>query len=196
VQKIYCYIDETGLDTEGAFFLVSVVITKPERDEIIKLLEKIEKHSRKERAKWAHTKDKQRLAYMNAIFKEEVFKGRLYYGRHIQPSLDYQEMTVTTAAQAITAHAQKPYKATVIIDGLPNSLYRPYAAALRKHDILTDKVKGADDNKDALLRLADALCGFVRDALEGATSLQKSFKKAIDEGYIIEVGAVENEEKQ
>src|SRR4051812_12259479 len=123
MQKLYCYVDETGLDTEGTFFLVSVVITKPERDDIIRLLEKIEKKSKKDRAKWAHTKDIQRLTYMNAIFSEEAFKGRLYYGKHTEQSRDYQEMTITTTAQAINAHANPPYKATVIIDGLQTSQY-------------------------------------------------------------------------
>jgi hypothetical protein len=194
VQKLYCYVDETGLDTAGVFFLVSVVITKPERDEIIKLLEKIEKQTGKYHIKWAQSKDEKRLAYMNAVLKEEVFKGRLYYSKHTEPSTDYQEMTIATTAQAIAAHAQKPYKATIIIDGLQKPLYRVYAAGLRKHDVLTENIKGADDKKDPLVRLADALCGFVRDAIEGKKNLQKPFKKAVDEGYIIEIGQTQNEE--
>lgn len=31
-QKIYCYVDETGQDTEGDLFLVALVVTGQERD--------------------------------------------------------------------------------------------------------------------------------------------------------------------
>jgi len=32
MQKLYCYVDETGQDTKGKLFLVSVIITEPQRD--------------------------------------------------------------------------------------------------------------------------------------------------------------------
>lgn len=32
-QKLYCYVDETGQDTEGQIFVVSIVLTGKERDE-------------------------------------------------------------------------------------------------------------------------------------------------------------------
>ena len=187
MQKLYCYIDETGQDTEGKFFLVSVIITQPERNNLIQILENIEKKSGKGRLKWARAKDERRIAYITAILQEVAFKDKLYYAVH-QNSKDYATLTVITVAQAITEHTQEPYKATVIIDGLQDSQRHIYAAALRKQKIQTNKVVGADDDKDALLRLADALCGFVRDAIEGKPSLQKLLKKAVEDGYIVEVG--------
>ncbi len=49
MQKIYCYVDETGQDTKGEFFLVSVVIAKDERDNLIEKLEEIERSTGKGR---------------------------------------------------------------------------------------------------------------------------------------------------
>src|SRR5260221_644380 len=187
MQKLYCYVDETGQDTEGAFFLVSVVITQPERDKDINLLKAIEQQTGKGRVKWARAKDVQRIAYITAVLQEQSFKGHLYFAMH-RNSLRYQEMTIDTAAQAITAHAEKPYRATVIIDGLPKTLYRSYTVEFRKRDVQADKVRGANDDQDALLRLADALCGFIRDATEGKPSLQKLLEEAINRGYIVQVG--------
>lgn len=46
-QKLYCYVDETGQDTEGDLFVVSLVVTGDERDELLKLCESIEKKSGK-----------------------------------------------------------------------------------------------------------------------------------------------------
>jgi len=47
MQKLYCYVDETGQDTKGRLFLVSVVIPGKERESIKEKLETIEKKSRK-----------------------------------------------------------------------------------------------------------------------------------------------------
>ena len=46
-KKLYCYVDETGQDTKGRFFLVAIVITGEEREELIKELEKIEATAKK-----------------------------------------------------------------------------------------------------------------------------------------------------
>ena len=47
MKKLYCYVDESGQHTEGAYFLVSVVIVAEERDQLEVLLLKIEQVSRK-----------------------------------------------------------------------------------------------------------------------------------------------------
>lgn len=39
-QKLYCYVDETGQDTLGKIFVVSVIVAKEDREEITQTLEK------------------------------------------------------------------------------------------------------------------------------------------------------------
>ena len=63
-QKLYCYVDETGQDTLGQFFIVAVVITEDVREQLIARLEHIEQVSRKGKAKWTASRPAQRLAYM------------------------------------------------------------------------------------------------------------------------------------
>jgi len=41
MQKLYCYIDETGQDTKGKLFLVSIVIQEQEREELREKIERI-----------------------------------------------------------------------------------------------------------------------------------------------------------
>lgn len=36
-QKLYCYVDENGQDTKGDIFIVSIVVTGKERDELLVL---------------------------------------------------------------------------------------------------------------------------------------------------------------
>ena len=52
MQKLYCYVDESGQDTEGKLFLVSVVITGSEREGLRNKLRKIEQMSGKGTKKW------------------------------------------------------------------------------------------------------------------------------------------------
>jgi hypothetical protein len=48
MQKLYCYTDETGQDTKGKLFLVSVVITEKElKDKIEHTLLSIERKTGK-----------------------------------------------------------------------------------------------------------------------------------------------------
>ena len=55
-HKLYCYVDETGQDTKGALFVVSVAVTKKDRDELRELLAKLEKASGKGKTKWVRTR--------------------------------------------------------------------------------------------------------------------------------------------
>jgi hypothetical protein len=41
-EKLYCYVDETGQDTRGDLYIVSVVVADDERDRSIELCEAIE----------------------------------------------------------------------------------------------------------------------------------------------------------
>lgn len=51
-KKLYCYVDETGQDTKGEIFVVSVIVAQKDRDEIMELLETIEQETGKKATKW------------------------------------------------------------------------------------------------------------------------------------------------
>ena len=46
-KKIYCYVDETGQDTMGILFLVSIIVAEGEHDSLRGKLQKIESASGK-----------------------------------------------------------------------------------------------------------------------------------------------------
>ena len=66
-KKYYCYVDETGQDTEGKLFIVSVVIAQKDRAEISELLEKIEKDTGKGKTKWVRTRKEFKVAYLEWV---------------------------------------------------------------------------------------------------------------------------------
>ena len=55
-QKLYAYVDESGQDTAGRLFVVSVLLLAEERDALLPRLEGIETRSGKQNTKWQKTR--------------------------------------------------------------------------------------------------------------------------------------------
>jgi hypothetical protein len=88
------------------------------------------------------------------------------------------DLTILSVAKAVNTHIEKPYAATVYVDGLQRTEEHRFARGLRKLRISVRKVRGMKDEGDVFIRLADALGGFVRDALgRNARVARGSFRK-------------------
>jgi hypothetical protein len=186
-EKIYCYVDETGQDTEGDLFIVSVVVSGVERDQVRELCEKIEMETRKGQVKWIKADFKRKVEYVRRILQEPIFNGKLNFAVY-RNRRDYLALTVLTVARTIVAVGQKDYKATVLVDGLPRSQEKWIGSELRHLYIRIRKVRGMRrDENDALIRLADAICGFVRAALEGQEAMRELFEQGKRNGLLKEV---------
>jgi len=116
-QKLYCYVDESGQDTEGRLFLVSIVVASDEREELIREVEKIEQASGKSLKKWHRAEFNKRVEYIKAILSSPLFTRNLFFA-HYTESKAYLDLTIYATARAILQRAQEPYKTTVVVDGL------------------------------------------------------------------------------
>lgn len=183
MDRIYCYVDESGQHTKGKYFLVSVVIADEDRDQLARQLLEIEKTSGKNRRKWVKAGDKNRTAYIRAVLSDPDFIGKLF-SVYYQDTQDYVQLTIEGTAKAIQNYSEDEYQAQVTVDGLHKKERNRFAVGLRKEGIKTHKVRGADDEKDPFIRLADALCGFVADALHGREEFDRLMKKAEKEGIL------------
>lgn len=184
MTKLYCYVDETGQDTRGKLFIVSVVVTEQEREQLRQLCEAIERDSRKGQRKWIKTAYNRRLAYIQRVMEAPIFQGRLNFAVY-QDAQDYTALTVRTIARALDAAGVEDYKATVFIDGLPRSLEQAVGLQLRLSGAHAKKVKGIKkDENDALIRLADAVCGLVRSAMEDQPEMKVLFEQGIRAGVL------------
>jgi hypothetical protein len=183
MQRLYCYVDESGQHSQGAYFLVSVVIAGDDRDKIEKWLLATEKAAGKNRRKWTHAGDANRVAYIQAVLNNPDLKGRLF-SAYYRSGQDYVRLTIETTARAMQAYTAGAYKATIVVDGLQKSERNRFAVGLRSRGILTYKVVGRDDQQDAFIRLADALCGFVADALAGREDFKRLLDKAERQGMV------------
>jgi hypothetical protein len=170
-QKLYAYVDESGQDTLGAFFVVATVLTADNQERVRQALERLERASGKGLRKWVKATPRQRLAYMTPVLQLPALHGRLFVA-HFTDTTAYVPCVLTAIARAvITGAAGQPARATILIDGLQKGIRQHAAAALRAQlqpqQIRLEKVRGLNEQSDALMRLADALAGFVRHGLEG-----------------------------
>jgi hypothetical protein len=187
-QKLYAYVDESGQDTLGELFVVATVLTADNHERVRQSLERLERASGKGLRKWIKATPRQRLAYLTAVLQLPALHGRLF-AAHFTNTTTYLPCVLTTVTQAVTAGAAgQPSRATVLIDGLQKTVRQDVAAALRvqlqPHHIRVEKVRGLDEESDALMRLADAMAGFVRHALEGRPALAPLLAESQRQGVI------------
>lgn len=183
-QKLYCYVDETGQDTKGDIYIVSVVVTKENRYEIEKLLEKIETETGKEKTKWFKSKQKLQSAYIERIFNTTVFKNSIFYSL-TKDSKTYKDTILVTIATAVNAiKTKEKIKASVFIDGLGRKEILIVKTGLRRIGLRAEKVRGVRDESNAIIRLADAIAGLVRKKVEGVKYAEKLYRVGIKKGIL------------
>lgn len=189
VKKLYCYVDENGQDTKGDIFIVSVVVTEESRDELLTLCEQLEQVSGKRKDKWGSAKHDRRMRYISHIFADDRFKGLLRYDV-FRGTKDYDTSTITAIINSVKW--DKPsgkYTTMVYVDGLSKTKRQEYGVRLRHMGLPVRRIRGvARDETDALIRLADAIAGFVRDAIDGKSEgIKKLFREAKRCGMLVEV---------
>jgi len=189
MQKLYCYVDETGQDTQGEVFIVAIVVTEIETDELIGLCEEAEEISGKGKIKWGKAKHEQRIKYLRELLGDSRFAGRLRYCV-FRGDRDYDSCTITAISRAVSWRKPKGrFTTSVYVDGLSKSKRHRYGATLRRMGTPVHQVRGVTrDESNALTRLADAVAGFVRDAMESRSGeVRTLFERATRKGRLKEV---------
>ncbi len=161
-----------------------------QREEIREICETIERHSGKNRLKWYEASQRTRIAYIHDILTLLPAEVRMCFA-HYHDSLDYFVLTVDAIANAvhrtieIISEQKNEPKVTALIDGLPKNQERMVGSLLRKRGIRIDKVRGVKrEENDVLIRLADALCGFVRQAFMQVPEARKIFDEYSKNGRL------------
>ena len=167
-QKLYAYVDESGQDTAGRFFVVSVVLFGTDRDTVLARLEALEDRSRKGRVKWRRARYAFRQDYITGLLDLPHLSTSIFVTT-FRNARNYFDLTVESTARAIIAKTQgRAYRVTIFVDGLTRYEQATFTDRLRARGIARKKVRGVrDEQSNAGVRLADALCGLIRDAEEG-----------------------------
>ena len=125
---------------------------------------------------------------MKAVLAISAFRNTLYFST-CRNSRSYMALTVLSTAKAILCNSPGRSETTVCVDGLPKSRLNWFATELRRLCIRIRKVMGVRrEESDALIRLADACCGFVRLAsLGNRPHAVELFERAKKDDYLKEV---------
>lgn len=178
-KKLYCFVDETGQDTQGKLFLVAIILTDIEALSTLEseLLD-IELLSGKKKLKWNKTKNDLKVEYLKQILTIKALKRSIYYSIY-HDSLEYSKLTSLTIAKTILTKANSEYEVSIIIDGLNDKERIKVTTELKSLRIKYRKIRGMKDEQNVFLRLADSMAGFLRDVSENqsyANTLMKQFK--------------------
>jgi hypothetical protein len=171
-QKTYAYVDESGQDTDGKFFIVGVVVTEENRDAVLKELEAIEEESGKRNIKWHSARPQHREKYMTLVGRSPLLKSQAFFDTFANTK-QYIELSSFATALAILRKAEENYSASIFVDGFNKRELEKFEQGLKELRIKKRKLRGVRrDENNALIRFADAVCGLVRDASEGGRAAE------------------------
>jgi hypothetical protein len=190
VKNRYVFVDESGQDTQGRYFIIAIVIPQDDPFELENICKTIELKSRKRELKWRRSGRAEKENYFRCLLEEpklrSILFNRVVYGRR-----DFVDQTIEATAQAILKGVSPDQRVIVFFDGFDSKKERQVlGAGLRRRGIAVDKVRGfRKEENHSLLRLADALAGLTRDAIEGEASAHSLYRRLIQEGCLHEIGA-------
>ena len=167
--------------------MVTVVITEGDLQTWYQACQCFEQLSGKGAGKWKKATYARRLEYMRLVVESSLFVGRLAYAAYTE-SQDYDAMKAITIARAVR-HVGGDTQKAIVIDGLRRREFREWGKRIRKQGVNIWKVAGANDENDSLIRLADSVCGMVRDALyDHKGDAKRLFDLAIMRGVLVDLG--------
>ena len=114
--------------------------------------------------KWYQTGNKRRTSYLELLLKEKILtKASAYYSKY-QNKSDYISLIGSHIAKSILTYSQdQPYIAKVFMDKLDNKTIKNLKREIKLFHIRYRKIRGITDESSSLIRLADSLCGLIRD---------------------------------
>jgi len=167
-NKIYCYVDESGQDTNGELFIVVAAIFQKDREKFETKLRQIENISDKKR-KWSKSNQKRNILYIKKIARDKEFIETIFYSVETNKSRNksYLDITISTIASAIDLSKYQSTKAVILIDGLQKSQVRLVSTRLRRVGLSIEKVRGVKkDENNIFIRLVDSFAGFIRENVQ------------------------------
>lgn len=176
-NKFYCYIDESGQDTNGKFFIVVLFLKENAFIQSLETnLEHIENITGKKNHKWKKTSLDIRKLYLHELSKVEQLSKSIYFS-HYRDQKHYTTMLSEAIVRTINHLKIKNYSVNIIVDGLNNKDREILRNYLKKSKILYHKIRGMDDEQSVFLRLVDSFAGFLRDYFEKDKYTESIMKK-------------------
>jgi hypothetical protein len=189
-QKLVCFVDESGQDTEGAFFVVVAIVAGSELPLIVATAAELERSGGKGVRKWNKSRMLMQRQFAEALTTTAVLKGHVYT-RIYAEGKNYLDRTAYVVADALhdymAVHYLDSARSVVTIDGLKEEEARQVNKVIRRHGLFVSRIRGARDESDSLIRLADGVAGPVRAAYTGDADFQHHVEILKRRGILIDI---------
>lgn len=183
MQKLYCYVDESGQDAGSTFFVVVAVVSDGDQDKLRARLVQIETAAKTHGLKWHKSRSDRRINYLRMVWESGITQGDIFFGIYKKP-LPYFFPLLEIVEKAIEYKAKKHYRAIVCVDGIDRKKAAELTNALRLKGIHLDFVKGKKDESEPVIRLADMCAGCIRATTQRDGDERPLFKKALQKKYL------------
>jgi len=183
VQKLYCYVDETGQDAASDIFVVVAVVSAAEQEPFRQALMDIEHLAGIGQVKWHKLLSVRRMRYLNLVLERNLGREETFFGPYPKP-LPYFFPLLDVLEQAIKIKAVPPYSARVFVDGIDRKKGAELTNALRLRGVSLELVRSRRDESEPIIRLADRWAGCIRRALSGHCDEQALLERALETKYI------------
>ncbi len=188
MQKLSCYVDETGQDPTSDFFIVVAVVSEKDQEMLRRQLTDVEDAAQTHHLKWHKTAHQRRMRYLSLLLEKKIAAGDVYFGHYRKPIPFFFPMIYVTE-KAIKTVASESYRVSVHVDGIDQYKAKQLTNALRASGISLRMVKNRRDESEPLIRLADMWAGCIRSALLKHTDAQALLKRAKHDGYLHDIKA-------
>lgn len=186
MQRLYCYVDESGQDTKSEVFIVVAVISDKEQYMLRQKLSEIENMAKTGHRKWHKSRSERRMKYLRLVLNQKIGKGDVYVG-HFKKPLPYFLPMLEVLEKSIKKKVKEKYRATVYIDGIDRKKAAELTNALRLRGISLEFVKSRKDESEPVIRLADMWSGCIRGAMLGKKEESAIFKEAKEIQYLEDI---------
>lgn len=188
MQKLYCYVDESGQDAASEVFVVAAVITEGDQQAIREQLDRIERNAGTNRKKWHKVRHENRMRYLTLVLEQKIAAGNVYIAHYKKP-IPFFFPIIALLEKAIKQAAKETHRASVYVDGIDDQKAKELTNALRASKISLRLVKSRRDESEPLIRLADMWAGCIRNSFLGKKDTKALFKKAQESGYLQDITA-------
>jgi Protein of unknown function (DUF3800) len=186
MQKIYCYVDETGQDIKSEFFIVVAVVNDQDQNLLRSRLYKIESLTKIGKRKWHKSSYDKRKQYLNLLIKEGVCEGDIYFGYYKKP-IPYFLPMLEVIEKAVINKAKEDYRTIVYVDGIDRKKANELTNALRVRKVKLELVKSKRGESEPLIRLTDRWAGCIRLSFLNIKDYRDILEKAKNKKYVKEV---------
>ena len=161
-ERYHIFVDETGQHSRGEYFLVcAVAVPTIDLDRVRQEVSALEARIGPSLQKWVHSTIQRKRRYLDEIRGLAEGLAPIHYRNHFGGT-DYVAWAGELIADAILARVPEA-QVTVVVDGYNANECRTVQTALKAKSIRWAKVRGARDESEPMLRLADSLAGYLGD---------------------------------